>query len=98
MMAYYQELLAYFVVLEQAGDARAVPVLLEYVEQLPDSEYRGIGSPWHPFLYAMLALDKLCDLGLRQPGSYLPRSTDLFLRRHEIAAQVREKLEYQTGP
>ena len=99
MIAYYEELLPYFVVLEQAGDPRAVPVLLEYVEQLPHSERRGIGSPWHPFLYAMLALDKLCDLGLRQPGDlYLPRATELFLRRHEIADQVRQKLEQRAGP
>lgn len=95
---YYRELVAYFVVLEHAGEGCAVPVLVEYVEHLPDTEWREVGAPCHPFVYAMLALDKLCDLGLHRPGEYLPDAHELFLRRHEIVAQVRDKLGQRAEP
>jgi len=105
------ELIACFVVLEQAGDPRAVPAIVRYVESLPaveksyaymvarltgDSAYRSPEHMWHPFIYAMRALDRLSALGLFEPGSS-PNAWELFLRRREIASAARERFEQMSG-
>ena len=84
-------LVAYFVVLEQAGDRRAVNVLSEYVENIEDGAANSVESSWHPFIYAVKALDRLTSLGLFD-GRSLPGASDFFYRRKEIAKQARDKL------
>jgi len=91
-------LIAYFAVLAESGDVRAIPALVEYVESLPETERRrNVSWQSHPFIYAMLALDKLAGLALWKPGE-LPSATELFDQRAEILRAIRLRLKNRPNP
>lgn len=84
-----QTRIAYFLVVQESGDRRALPAVLRYLESLPDRERTWVESPWHPFNYAVDAARTLAGLD-PAPGSI----EDLFVHRRQIAAQARAALAH----
>ncbi len=87
-------LIAYFAVLAEADDRQAIPVLIDYLESLHESERMQVGSLMHPFIYAVLALDKIARIGVFETRP-MPSATDLFVRRSDILACAREKYRHE---
>ena len=77
-----------FVLLGELGTEEALPHLCTYLRTLPEEEAESAVSPWHPFWYAIRALEHVTGLRFG-----LESSSDLrgaYSRRQDIADHVCE--------
>jgi hypothetical protein len=81
--------IALFTILQAAGDPRALPALLHYVESLSEADAAASNAPGHPFRYAVDAINALVPVEPDRAGD----PYDWFSRRREIADRVRAELE-----
>jgi len=73
-------LTVFFIVFTECGDPKAIPYLIDYLRNLPESEKGGAGLPTHPFRHAINAIEALTGIDFT-PSSF----GDLFGRRFEVA-------------
>ena len=78
--------ITYFIACEQCHDARVLPALADYLDTLPDSEEKVATAPFHPFQYAVDAVNAYIAV----PP---PASGSVFAARHKIAAMARAEFQ-----
>jgi len=67
-LARTETLIVYFLAFREAGYAPAIPHMVHYIKTLPESDRKAVFSPWHPFGYALMAIEKITgqELDLKQ--------------------------------
>lgn len=73
-------LITYFVFFERTQDSEALPCLAAYVQSLPDESAPASASPWHPFRYAVRAIEAITKPTLPVPDR------QNFASRYALAA------------